>query len=76
MKDTSDNLVTSSNEEVNQENIEDADDNEPPCVTLEQGSKNRSSRICLDADYNESNTRYLDLALNRLDSDNSTDIPS
>ena len=30
MKDTTDNLVTSNNEEVNQKDIEDIDDIEPP----------------------------------------------
>ena len=44
-----------------------------------KGSKNWSSRIPLDADRDESDTiyiLYLDLALNQLDSDDSTDIPS
>ena len=36
----------------------------------------RPSRIRLDADRNESDTRYLDSTLNRLDSDDSTDIQS
>ena len=36
----------------------------------------RPSRIHLDADRDEFDTRYLDSALNRLDSDDSTDIPS
>ena len=46
--------------------------------SVESGTT-RSSRIRLDADRDESDTRYnlyLNSALNRLDSDDSTDIPS
>ena len=48
-------------------------------ASVDQGSKNGSSRINFDANRDESNTRYnlyLDSALNRLDLDDSTGIPS
>ena len=47
-------------------------------ISAESGTT-RPSRIRLDADRDESDTRYnlyLNSALNRLDSDDSTDIPS
>ena len=48
-------------------------------ASVDQGSKNGSSRIRLNANYDESNTRhnlYQDSTLNWLDLDDSTDIPS
>ena len=51
----------------------------PGFKKLAESGMTRSSHIRLDADCDEFDTRYilyLDLALNWLDSDDSTDIPS
>lgn len=58
-EDTSDNLVTSSNEEVNREDIEDADDNEPPCVTLEGGLRIPESIFSKLFDYQKVGVQWL-----------------